>query len=218
MGWKRLVLGDLIVLIVGISGIAGSVALLFIRPHETPSMVLIALIALGIVCIIVRFLDGVDSAQFKLGDIFKVGGSAAVIFGALYFFSDPLERQLMARRPEALRPLTAASLSGTWVWQHAGERWLADLKFADGAGGITFDGMMWVIENHRRVPHFSIQKGIAEIVDVDRVALSFDAVYPDKRTIRLESVAPLALQLSLRGGLREVSGHAPWGIGLQKDR
>lgn len=220
MDWKRLAFGDLVVLIVGVLGIGGSVALLVLRPHDTPAIVLLTLLSLGIVCIIVRFLDGVDSAQFKMGDIFKVGGSAAIIFAALYFFNEPLENQLLSRRPEALRPLTASSLSGRWVWQWAGDRLLADLKFVDTGGNVTFDGVMWTwtADGRSRTEVFRINGGRATVAGADLVALSFDAVYPSGRSVRLESDSPLTLQRSLQGGLREVQSRATWGIGLQKER
>ena len=77
--------------------VAGVMLVLFTQ--TVPALVVSVVLACSVATLLYGFLGGVSAAGFNLGPL-KVGGSAAVLLGSVWFFNGTLDPQLEAIRHE----------------------------------------------------------------------------------------------------------------------
>jgi hypothetical protein len=209
-----------------LSGFA-AVYLTVFHLYDVPATILLLLFGITIACVAYRFLGAVASGDSITSGIVKVGGPVAAAIAVTALFNDNLDRQLLMRRPEPIRPLTSAddALVGHWVWLDPPRNWRGELDFFQDQGRIRVKGTIFrVLEDaatnkKERTALMNVTDGEVAVVDhwTVRLWLTGTETRAGGGTVRLETRAPLQLQRAIHG-LLFAADNAQWGVSLLKER
>lgn len=218
---KAHVLDDVVMILFAFGGLAGAVVL---DMTQNASPLIVAILAsTALAALLYRFLGGIRATDsFAVGGL-KVGGSAAVLIGAILVLNPVFAQQFEQRG--FLRKISRVTLVGSWKSQYAPGGSEAIFNFYDSGKDITFDGYQRERTNTGEWHEtYRMQNGVASIVG-DGVKLTckvIDQSKPDQQFI-WETPQPLVPQPCLQGrflahGTAPLSalGIQEWGIGLQK--